>query len=269
MFTFCKKANTVIKYKLDMIKAGGVIYNQETDEVALVRMLDGQVCFVSAMMSRNGDVTVEDVGMRLSDCRPATAEEKVALQRAMNSKHLVWDSYRRHIQESKFVPKNGDYVRVSILGEDIISGVFKGVDDNGNIVMYCQLRKDGALGYSQYEVIGPKENYQFQAIGSHARLSLIDALAKDGLVWNNRRRCLEYMDEDNTEVVGHRRYFYINECMEIHEVQDAGKERDRKRIIAGNYFTTREKAEAVRQCFLTVLRLESKAVAPSVRKNKK
>ena len=33
-----------------MIKAGGVIYNQGTGEVALVRMLDGQVCFVSAKM---------------------------------------------------------------------------------------------------------------------------------------------------------------------------------------------------------------------------
>ena len=252
-----------------MIKAGGVIYNQETGEVALVRMLDEQVCFVSAKMSRNGDVTVEDVGMRLPDCRPATAEEKVAMQRAMNNKHLVWDSYRRHIQESKFAPKNGDYVRVSILGEDIISGVFKGVDDHGNIVMYCLLRKDGTLGYSHYEVIGPKENYQFQHIGSHARLTLIDALAKESLAWNNRRKCLEYIDDGESVNKGRRNYFYINECMEIHEVQDAGKERDRKRIIAGNYFTTREKAEAVRQCFLAVLRLESKAVAPSVRKNKK
>ena len=61
-----------------MIKAGGVIYNQGTGEVALVRMLDGQVCFVSAKMSRNGDVSVEDLGMPLSDCRPATAEEKFA-----------------------------------------------------------------------------------------------------------------------------------------------------------------------------------------------
>ena len=99
-----------------MIKAGGVIYNQETEEVALVRLLDGQVCFVSAKMSRNGDVSVEDVGLPLSDCRPATVEEKVAMQQAMNRRHLVWDSYRRHIQESKFAPKNGDYVRVSILG---------------------------------------------------------------------------------------------------------------------------------------------------------
>ena len=252
-----------------MIKAGGVIYNQGTGEVALVRMLDGQVCFVSAKMSRNGDVSVEDLGMPLSDCRPATAEEKFAMQRAMNSRHLVWDSYRRHIQESRFTPKNGDYVRVSTLGENIISGVIKCIDDNGNIVMYCQLRKDGTLGYSQYEVLGPKENYQFQTIGSHARLTLIDALAKQGLVWNNRRKCLEYIEDGVPANKGHRNYFYINECMEIHEVQDAGKERDRKRIIAGNYFTSREKAEAVRQCFLAVLRLESKAVAPSVRKAKK
>ena len=93
--------------------------------------------------------------------------------------------------------------------------------------------------------------------------------AKEGLVWNNRRKCLEYIEDGVSANKGHRNYFYINECMDIREVQDAGKDRDRKRILAGNYFTSREKAEAVRQCFLAVLRLESKAVAPSVRKAKK
>ena len=251
-----------------MIKAGTAIYNKETDEVALVRSIDGEVCFISAKMSSCGEVDVEDIGMNLSDCRPATMEEKVAMQKAMNRKRLVWDSYRKTVQESRFVPKNGDYVRVSILGEDIISGVYKEIDENGNIMMYCRLHKDGTLGYSQYEVIGNKDNYQFQAIGSHSRLTLIDALAKEGLVWNNRRRCLEYIDDGKLPALGHRRYFYINECMEIREVQDAGKERDQKRIAVGNYFVTREKAEAVRQCFLAVLRLESKAVAPSVRKTR-
>ena len=254
---------------MDKLKAGIAVYNTQTDEVALMRMVDGQVCFTSAKMSQGGEVEIEDIGMNLADCREATTAEKIAMQKAMNNQNLVWDSYRKTIQESRFTPKNGDYVRVSILGEDIISGVFKCFDDNGDIVMYCQLRKDGTLGYSQYEVIGPKENYQFQTIGSHARLSLIDALAKEGLVWNNRRKCLEYIEDGVSANKGHRNYFYINECMEIREVQDAGKDRDRKRILVGNYFTSREKAEAVRQCFLAVLRLESKAVAPSVRKAKK
>ena len=254
---------------MEMIKAGTAIYNNETKEVALVRLVDGQVCFTSVKMSLCGGVDIEDIGMNMADCRPATLDEKIAMQKAMNSRHLVWDAYRKKVQESHFVPKSGDYIRVSILGEDVISGVYKGIDENGDIMMFCQLRKDGTLGYSQYEVVGPQENYQFQRIGSHSRLSLIDALAKEGLVWNNRRRCLEYVDKDDLSVLGHRRYFYINECMEIREVQDAGKVSDRKRIAIGNYFTTREKAEAVRQCFLAVLRLESKAVAPSVRKAKK
>ena len=220
---------------MDKLKAGIAVYNTQTDEVALMRMVDGQVCFTSAKMSQGGEVEIEDIGMNLADCREATTAEKIAMQKAMNNQNLVWDSYRKTIQESRFTPKNGDYVRVSILGEDIISGVFKCFDDNGDIVMYCQLRKDGTLGYSQYEVIGPKENYQFQAIGSHARLSLIDALAKEGLVWNNRRKCLEYIEDGVSANKGHRNYFYINECMEIREVQDAGKDRDRKRILAGNY----------------------------------
>lgn len=254
---------------MDMIKAGTAIYNKITDETALVRLVDGLVCFTSLKMSTRGKIDIEDIGMSMADCRPATQDEKIALQKAMNRRHIVWDAYRKKAQESHFVPKCGDYVRVSILGEDTISGVYKGIDDNGDIMMFCQLRKDGTLGYSQYEIIGPQENYQFQRIGSHSRLTLIDALAKEGLVWNNRRRCLEYVDDDKLSGVGHRHYFYIDECMEIHEVQDAGKVGDRKRIAVGNYFTTREKAEAVRQCFLAVLRLESKAVAPSVRKAKK
>lgn len=254
---------------MSKIKAGIAIYNSATKEVALVSEVSDTVCVVAVKMSVGGKVDIEVVGMNLSDCREATLSEKIAMQQALCRKRLVWDAYRKRLQESHFIPKDGSYVRVSTLGEDIIAGVYKGVDDTGNIRMYCQLHKDGTVGYSQYEIIGPKENYQIQTIGSHARLLLNDALAKAGVQWNNRRRCLERISEDNAQNIANRNYFYITECMEIREVQDAGKDRDRKRIMAGNYFTSREQAEAVRQCFEAVLRLESKAVAPSVRKNRK
>lgn len=252
-------------------KAGIAIYNEATKEWGLVSSVEEHCFFVSARLSSAGDLITEtdrSVGMNYEDCRLATFEEKVRLQQALNRRHLLWNAYRRRIEPAEFTPKCGEYVRVSILGEDIIAGVFKRVDARGQIEMFCQLHKDGTLGYSQYETVGPATDYQFQRIGSQARINLADALAKCSVMWNSRRNCLEYVDSPISES-RRRTYFYINEQMAICEVQDTGRIRDTKRIEVGNYFLTREKAEAVRQCFQAILRMESKVVAPSSRKTKR
>ena len=73
---------------MDKLKAGIAVYNTQTDEVALMRMVDGQVCFTSAKMSQGGEVEIEDIGMNLADCREATATEKIAMQQAMITRIL-------------------------------------------------------------------------------------------------------------------------------------------------------------------------------------
>ncbi len=151
----------------------------------------------------------------------------------------------------------------------MLAGVFKEFDEEGRIVLFCWADKNGKVGYSQHEVIGPKGNYQIQAIGSHARDMLNGALAMNGVAWNNRRLCPEYVVPTTESESGVPTYYFFDDSFEIHKVQDTRRMSDRKHITVGNYFATREEAEEVCECFRSILRLKSKAAAPGLRKARK
>lgn len=253
------------------ILPGAVIHNTETGITGIVSKVQKapECIFVSVSLDSHGRLGPQDLTMLPYACRPATVEEKLSLQHVLNKKHLVWDAHKRRIQEDALEIASGTYVRVSTLGENMIAGVFKEFDEMGRIVLYCWADKEGRAGYSQHEVIGPKENFQIQSIGSYARNMLNRTLARNGVVWNNRRHSLEHIvptveSEDGVPV-----YYYFDDCFKIHRTQDTHRLSDSRRITVGNYFATEEEAEEVCECFRVILRLKSKAAAPGIRRKRK
>lgn len=251
------------------IQPGTVIYNTETGLTGIVGRVqkDPKCLFVPVSLDSDGKFAQLDLAMLPDACRPATQEEKFALQQAFNSAHLVWDAHKRRVLEDKLELSDGTYVRVSTLGENQVSGVFKEFDNQGRIVLYYWADKNHNIRYSMHEVIGPREHYQIQVIGSHARNMLNAALAANGLEWNCRRQCLEHIS--SVADSGDSGYYYIDDFLEIHKVMDTHKANDHKRITVGNYFATQEEAEEVRECFLSILRIKSRAASPGVRKKRK
>ncbi len=251
------------------VHPGTVIYNTETGLIGIVgRVQENPKClFVPVSLDSGGKFAQLDLAMLPDACRPATQEEKFALQQEFNKAHLVWDAHKRRVLENKLELSEGTYVRVSTLGENQVSGVFKEFDAEGRIVLYYWADKNQNISYSMHEVIGSREYYQIQVIGSHARNMLNAALAKNGLEWNSRRQCLEHISSAVDS--GEPGYYYIDDFMEIHKVMDTHKANDHKRITVGNYFATQEEAEEVRDCFLAILRIKSRAASPGVRKKRK
>ncbi len=258
-------------YDDSVMRSGIVIHNTETGMTGIVGKVQNEpkCLYVPVSLGTDDILNQTELTMLPDNCRQATTEEKKALQQSLNKAHLVWDAHKRRIMQDTLELAPGTYVRVSVLGEDMIYGVFKEIDDRGNIVLYCWADKNKGIGCSLHEVIGQRKYFQIQVIGSHARYMLNVALAKNGVQWNNRRKCLEHIVPTADSDDGIPIYYYIDDFLEVHKVQDTHKTNDHKRIMVGNYFATQEEAEEVRDCIRSILRIKSKAASPGIRKKRK
>lgn len=240
------------------IRRGCAVVNLATSEIGVVGDIADGCVAVAVRRTADGKLCEEEVVMRLGDCRPASLEEKRVLQRLLNGRGLLWDMRHRRLKRNGYVPREGARVQLSTLGEEVVIGIFREIDARGRVVMYCMMRPGERPAYSTREVVGAAADFQVQPVGSTARMKLDRALAAEGVVWNGHLR--------SVEVAGNRLpreqvYYYLNELLEVREVRDAYKPRDRRRLAAGNYFATREAAESVRACFVSILRMRRGAEA--------
>lgn len=240
----------------DKIRRGGTIVNCVTSEIGVAGNIVNDCVVVTVRCTGDGKLCEEEVVMHLKDCRPATLKEKKVLQRLLNDRHLLWDMRHCRLKRNDYVPQNGARVQLSTLGEEVVIGVFKEIDAKGRIVMYCMMRPGERPVYSMHEVAGSAADFQIQPVGSTARMKLDRALVAEGVVWNGHLRSMEVaVNRRLREQV----YYYLNELFNICEVRDAYKPRDRKRLAVGNYFATREAAESVQECFMSILRIRHNA----------
>ena len=163
------------------IRKGMVVFNGGTSETGLVGDVTGNCVSVPVRMTAGKELVTDDAVMFLNDCREASAEQKIALQRLLNEGHLAWDKRRGVCSESLYAPKDGQLVKLSILDEHVILGAFKEIDAKGRVVLYCLLDEDGSLRYSLHETVGYAVNLQILPIGTSGRSRLSDALRQKGL----------------------------------------------------------------------------------------
>lgn len=131
---------------------------------------------------------------------------------------------------------------MSLLDEHVILGAFKEIDRKGNLVLYCLMEENGTLRHSLHEEIGVTENWQITPIGTSARSRFVNALHREGIVWNGRLKRLEPLE---IRINRGGNYYYLNDVLEICECRDSSRPSDRKRLECGNYFKERKDAELV------------------------
>ena len=89
------------------IRKGMVVFNGGTSETGLVGDVTGNCVSVPVRMTAGRELVTDDAVMFLNDCREASAEQKIALQRLLNEGHLAWDKRRGVCSESLYAPKDG------------------------------------------------------------------------------------------------------------------------------------------------------------------
>lgn len=224
-------------FETETPKRGDVVVIPEKGVTGIFEMtgVNQSVClFVSF---RDGKLNPKPECYHYVSLRLADEEEVLQLQRAFNENRLAWNGWRSKVKPSEELLENVQY-QISVLGRKIGYGVFREIDAEGRIVMYCVKPEGQPVRYSLREVIGPVSDYQLEKINVGQRENLSVELAKAGMVWNGFFKRIEpigYQLSPGFE------YYYLNEYWEVCKAREQGKPRSLKCFNQGNYF--REKPE--------------------------
>lgn len=233
-------------------RKGDVVFNTDTREVGIVDEISDGCLMVAVRYTESGDLVSEKVGMPAGNCHPASSEEKRRLQRLLSRARLQWDLRKNCLLRQEYTPRDGQLVRLGLLGKRVALGSFKEIAGDGSLVMYCVKPEGKPMRHSMHEVMGAAEDFQITPINTLDRKYFNACLKEKGIAWNGHRRCVESAEHP---VLKDGAYFYLNEFFEIVKVQDTYKAKDRKRRDSGNYFTSFEQARLFRECMLSVLRM--------------
>ncbi|MDR1716508.1 MAG: hypothetical protein LBS20_11755 [Prevotella sp.] len=232
----------------------GVVKGTKADLIILGAYLDEEMNF-----------TPKDTELPIMSFRKAGKEEKIKLQRAFNRNNLSWNQYHNRIYESVRA-QNNLQLRISLLGEKLGIGVFKEINEKGEIVMYCIKENEAPIRYSLHEIIGAADDFQIEPMNNADRKKLASDLEKAGKVWNGHAKRIE--PNDFRSVAGST-YHYIDDYLEIRTAIDNYKPKDHKRFRSGNYFRSFTNAEAILNLIIETRNIQLSQDSGAIVKKKK
>jgi hypothetical protein len=192
-------------------------------------------------LRESGEFFSNDIETPRNVFRLAGEEETLRLQRALNDRQLTWSNFKQMAVKSVSL-ENNLQLRITRLGKKIGVGVFREINGNDEIVMYCVKEVDHPVRYSLYEVIGPVSDYQLEPVSILEREKLANDLEKAGKLWNGHAKRIEPV---NLRCEKGGKYYYIGDFFEITTTYDKYKPKDIKRLRSGNYFKRKADAEEV------------------------
>lgn len=195
---------------------------------------------------RDGVLETHARDFRYTTLLPATSAAAVELQRAFNARGLLWNRYRSRLKPAPEL-RNNQLYQISVLGCKVGYGVFREVDAEGRIVMYCFKPEGAPVRYSLREVIGPRTDYQLEKVNVFQRQSLSRELEQAGVVWHGfykRIEPVDYLLPPGAE------YYFLTELWDVRSAVGRWAKRSLKYFNQGNYFRTREEAEQLQQVLL-------------------
>jgi hypothetical protein len=216
-----------------------VIVEKTSGTIGIIRGFCVNAIVLGVSLTADGDLVTSEVKLENPTYRNANTEEKFRLQRALNEKKMAWNNSNSKLLDA-IKPQENLYLRVSMLGERLAFGVFRGINDKGEIVMYCLKENDKPVRYSLYETIGNYDDYQLEPVSTQERSTLALELKNAGKVWNGHAKRIEPL---NFRVAKGKVYYYIDDLLEIITTTDKGKPKDLKRLRSGNYFHKHSDAE--------------------------
>jgi hypothetical protein len=218
-----------------------VIVIEESGLIGISACLCVNELVLGVSMSADGKLVASEVKITPAPYRQATEDEKIRLQRALNREGRLWNLTRSKLLSAP-VPADNLQLRVSLLGKRMAVGVFREINREGKIVMYCVKENDKPVRYSLYEPVADSSDCQLEPVSAQEREMLASELEKAGKVWNGFAKRIEPV---NFRAEKGQVYYYIDDFMEITATQEKEKPKDLKRLRSGNYYRNRDDAEAM------------------------
>lgn len=211
---------------------GDVIFLDDQKLVCIVKSIGVTKITITATLTQDGQLSIEDRDIPFCSYRNANRDELKRLQSELYKKGLAWTNYTYNLTR-RYVPKENEQIRISLLGKKTGLGVFREINEKGQAVMYCVKMTDAPVRYHLYETIGHISEFQFERISVPDRKLLAYELECNNLIWNGHAKRIEPLGYrmDNGGL-----YNFINDYFEIICTHDYYKPKDTNRINAGNYF---------------------------------
>lgn len=226
-------------FEAETPKRGDVVTIPEDGIIGIFEMT-GVNQSVSLFVSfRDGKLKSKPECYHYLSLKLANEDEILQLQRAFNENRLAWNGWRSKVKPAEKLIENVQY-QISVLGRKIGYGVFREIDAERRIVMYCVKLEEQPIRYSLKEVIGPLSDYQLEKINVGQRENLSAELAKAGMIWNGFFKRIEPIDYQLSPGL---EYYYLNEYWEICKAREQGKPRSLKCFNHGNYFREKQEVE--------------------------
>lgn len=242
-------------FSYDFPQKNDVIVLNDTGIIGIVERVGYNNIVTGVSLSPTGKLSttpVETIEPRGETFRYATEDEMVRLQKTLYGAKLAWNKKFGKLVD-RFIPTENSLVRISLLTKRIGIGVFKEIDADENIIMYCIKMEDEPLRYSLCENIGKATGYQIDMINNAERRILKNEFAKVGKVWNGHEKRVEPID---FRVEPGKTYYYIDNYLEIVSTNDYRKPKDLRRFWCGNYYTCRKEAEEILQQTISTRKMQ-------------
>ncbi len=164
--------------------------------------------------------------------RKSTGQEKTELQRAMNKAGFIWSPFKKKLMASTPPDKNY-FITIWVIADLVGMGIFKEVDKNGDLVLYCYTDGGSELKYKEPFVMGPIIDYAIREAGPRERSDIIRKLHNVNLLWHGKLKRFEPL---NLRRRPGDVYFYVNSRGRVVTSKESGRRVDDERFNFGNYF---------------------------------
>ncbi len=193
-----------------------------------------------AYVNHIGEFCVDPKPLPVAEAhKKGSGEERLELQRAMNKSGYIWNPYKKavmpHIQ-----PDNNDYITLWVLADLVGMGIYKEVNENGDLVLYCFADNKGNLKIDDHFVLGPAIDYAVRGARPTDRSDIIEKLHHANLYWHGKLKRFEPL---NLRQRPGGEYYYINSAGRIRSTVETGRSIDHDRYKFGNYFRTLKDAD--------------------------
>lgn len=210
-------------------------------EVYLISDYIGGETVSRAWLSASGEFSDKPVAVKWdSSHRKVDTAGKQPLQRAMSAAHVTWNPFRNKLMAYGDTEEKKYYVTMWVVDEKVGTGIFKEVDSDGNLVLYCFSEGEDHIELDNHYVFGPASDYSIRAARIAERSSVIQGLNSTGMCWNGRLKRLEPM---NLRRKKGEAYFYVDSLGRTKKTIEQHRLSDETHYRIGNYFHLKEDAE--------------------------
>ena len=240
------------KKEKPIFKEGDIVVDEDnySKYICIVKNIDGNrtSSHIALSISESGYTICSNTTCCNMDWELATEDDKHFLLVKMLEKGMFWDAENKKVQTIK----NGDVLYIKTIYNTEYYSVFKeikreynfGLVDNKTLVDNFGMREsDGLIYINNSGVCNISEVYCINFLSNSTTKVLFSELARQKtLKWNvekNKLEKIKFRAYKGTD------YWYIDGCGCVTRTSDLGGDLSDLRFELGNYFKTKEEAEAV------------------------